>query len=140
MFASGEIEELESYFFGCYRRILQSGAREESRYDSPGDEYFAKLGETDCAEETEEREEMANGCDRLVRDIQKFLRRAFLLRGLQDIHAAVLRDRQLVPYHRQAHGRENIGGGTQGTGHDGIRPVEPEIHCPKKTDYGRRAA
>ena len=52
MFASGGIDELESYFFGCYRRILQSGARDESRYDSPGDEYFARLGETDCAEET----------------------------------------------------------------------------------------
>ena len=77
MFASGGIDELESYFFGCYRRILQSGARDESRYDSPGDEYFARLGETDCAEETEEREEMLTGCDRLVRDIQKFLRRHF---------------------------------------------------------------
>lgn len=63
----------------------------------------------------------------------------FLLRGLQDIHASVLRDRQLVPYHRQTHGRENIGGDTQGTGHDGIRPGEPEIHCQKTTDYGRRS-
>ena len=58
MFSSVGIEDPESYFFGCYRRILQSGARDESRYDSPGDEYFARLGETDCAEETEEREEM----------------------------------------------------------------------------------
>ena len=74
---SGGIEDWESYFFGCYRRILQSGARDESRYDSPGDEYFVRLGETDCEEETEEREEMLTGCDRLVRDIQKFLRRHF---------------------------------------------------------------
>ena len=64
MFSSVGIEDPESYFFGCYRRILQSGARDESRYDSPGDEYFARLGETDCEEETEEREE-------------KFLRRHF---------------------------------------------------------------
>ena len=77
MFSSVGIEDPESYFFGCYRRILQSGARDESRYDSPGDEYFARLGETDCAEETEEREEALTGCDRLVRDIQKFLRRHF---------------------------------------------------------------
>lgn len=63
---------------------------------------------------------------------------ALLLRRLQDIHAAVLRDLQFVPYHRQAHGRENIGGGTQGTDNDGIRPGEPEIHCLKKTDHGRR--
>ena len=77
MFSSVGIEEPESYFFGCYRRILQSGARDESCYDSPGDEYFARLGETDCAEETEEREEILTGCDRLVRDIQKFLRRHF---------------------------------------------------------------
>lgn len=48
MFSSVGIEEPESYFFGCYRRILQSGARDESCYDSPGDEYFARLGETDC--------------------------------------------------------------------------------------------
>lgn len=63
---------------------------------------------------------------------------ALLLRGLQDIHAAVLRDRQLVPYHRQAHGRENIGSNTQGTNDDGNHPGEPEIHSPKKTDYGWR--
>lgn len=77
MFSSGGIEDMESYFFGCYRRILQSGTRDESRYDIPGDEYFARLGDTDRMEETEEREEMLTGCDRLVRDIQKFLRRHF---------------------------------------------------------------
>lgn len=77
MFSNNGIEDLESYFFGCYRRILQSGARDESRYDIPGDEYFVRLGETDRMEETEEREEMLTGCDRLVRDIQKYLRRHF---------------------------------------------------------------
>lgn len=138
MFSSVGIEDPESYFFGCYRRILQSGARDESRYDSPGDEYFARLGETDCEEETEEREEMLTGCDRLVRDIQKFLRRHFSYEGLQDIHAAVLRDRKFVPHHSQAHGREDLGGDTQGTGDDGIRPGKPEVHRPKKIDHGRR--
>ena len=98
MFASGGIDELESYFFGCYRRILQSGARDESRYDSPGDEYFARLGETDCAEETEEREEMLTGCDRLVRDIQKFLRRHF---SYEDYRIFMLRFYVAVP-HRSA--------------------------------------
>ena len=88
MFSSVGIEDPEFYFFGCYRRILQSGARDESRYDSPGDEYFARLGETDCAEETEER--------------------------------------------------EDLGGDTQGTGDDGIRPGKPEVHRPKKIDHGRR--
>ena len=39
MFSSVGIEDPESYFFGCYRRILQSGARDESRYDSPGEDY-----------------------------------------------------------------------------------------------------
>ena len=58
MFSNNGIEDLESYFFGCYRKILQSGTREDSRYDNPG-------------------EEMLTGCDRLVRDIQKFLRRHF---------------------------------------------------------------
>lgn len=77
MFSKDGIKDMDSYFFGCYRRILQSGARDESRYDSPGDEYFSRLGETDCTEEIEEREEMLTGCDRLVRDIQKFLRRHF---------------------------------------------------------------
>ena len=28
---SGGIEDWESYFFGCYRRILQSGARDVTR-------------------------------------------------------------------------------------------------------------
>lgn len=73
MFSNDGIEDPESYFFGCYRRILQ----DNSRYNNPGDEYFSRLGETDCPEETEEREEMLTGCDRLVRDIQKYLRRHF---------------------------------------------------------------
>lgn len=77
MFSNNGIEDLESYFFGCYRRILQSGTREDSRYDNPGDEYFSRLGEADCTEETDEREEMFTGCDRLVKDIQKYLRRHF---------------------------------------------------------------
>jgi len=77
MFSKDGIKDMDSYFFGCYRKILQSGARDESRYTSPGDEYFMRLGETDYPEETEEREEMLTGCDRLVRDIQKFLRRHF---------------------------------------------------------------
>ena len=77
MFSKDGIKDMESYFFGCYRRILQSGTREDGRYDNPGDEYFMRLGEADCTEETDEREEMLTGCDRLVRDIQKFLRRHF---------------------------------------------------------------
>ena len=48
MFSNNGIEDLESYFFGCYRKILQSGTREDSRYDNPGDEYFSRLGEADC--------------------------------------------------------------------------------------------
>ena len=63
---------------------------------------------------------------------------AFLLRGLQDIHATVLRDRKLVPHHSQAHGREDLGGDAQGTGDDGIRPGKPEVHRQKKADHGRR--
>lgn len=50
---SGGIGDWESYFFGCYRRILQSGARDGNRYYFPGDEYFVRLGETDDAEEPE---------------------------------------------------------------------------------------
>ena len=130
MFSKDGIKDMESYFFGCYRRILQSGTREDSRYDKPGDEYFSRLGETDCMKDTEEQEEMLTGCDSLVRDIQKFLRRHF---SYEDY-------RIFIPYHRQAHGRENIGGDTQGTSHDGIRPGEPEIHCQKKNDYGRRGS
>ena len=63
---------------------------------------------------------------------------AFLLRGLQDIHAAVLRDRKLVPHHSETHGREDLGGDAQGTGDDGIRPGKPEVHRQKKADHGRR--
>lgn len=138
MFASGGIDELESYFFGCYRRILQSGARDESRYDSPGDEYFARLGETDCAEETEEREEMLTGCDRLVRDIQKFLRRHF---SYEDYRIFMLRFYETGSSFRtiaRHMGREDLGGDTQGAGDDGIRPGKQEVHRQKKTDHGRR--
>ena len=77
MFSREGIENWESYFFGCYRKMVQAGTRDNSRYSCPGDEYFITLGETDDREETEEREEMLTGCDRLVRDIQKFLRRHF---------------------------------------------------------------
>lgn len=112
MFSNNGIEDLESYFFGCYRKILQSGTREDSRYDNPGDEYFSRLGEADCTEETDEREEMLTRVRQAGKGHTEIPQAALLLRGLQDIHAAVLRDRQLVPYHRQTHGRENIGGGT----------------------------
>ena len=76
----GKIDEdaFHDAYLAVRKQIMfASGGIDESRYDSPGDEYFARLGETDCAEETEEREEMLTGCDRLVRDIQKFLRRHF---------------------------------------------------------------
>lgn len=63
---------------------------------------------------------------------------AFLLRGLQDVHAALLRDEQLVPYYRQAHGRENIGDNPLGTGHAGIRPRQPDVHSPKEIDSRQR--
>ena len=39
----------------------------------------------------------------------------------------VLRDRKLIPHHSQAHGREDLGGDTQGTGDDGIHPGKPEV-------------
>ena len=133
---SGGIEDWESYFFGCYRRILQSGARDESRYDSPGDEYFARLGETDCAEETEEREEMLTGCDRLVRDIQKFLRRHF---SYEDYRIFMLRFYETGSSFRTI--ARHMGEKTsvvQGTGDDGIHPGKPEVHRPKKIDNGRR--
>ena len=132
MFASGGIDELESYFFGCYRRILQSGARDESRYDSPGDEYFARLGETDCAEETEEREEMLTGCDRLVRDIQKFLRRHF---SYEDYRIFMLRFYETGSSFRTIarHMGEKTSVVTRRA-----HPGKPEVHRPKKIDHGRR--
>ena len=63
--------------------IWQSGNRSCSQaagsmsWNPISSDATGRLGETDCAEETEEREEMLTGCDRLVRDIQKFLRRHF---------------------------------------------------------------
>ncbi|WP_368337569.1 sigma-70 family RNA polymerase sigma factor [Parabacteroides merdae] len=77
MFSREGIENWESYFFGCYRKMVQAGTRDNCRYSCPGDEYFITLEEIDDREETEEREEMLTGCDMLVRDIQKFLRRHF---------------------------------------------------------------
>lgn len=68
----------------------------------------------------------------------EFPQAALLIRGLQDIHAAVLRDRQFVPYHCQTHGRENLGGDTPGTGDDGVPSGKPEVHRQKKADNGRR--
>lgn len=88
IFSDIRMEDLEPYFFRRYRGILQLGARDESRYDNPEDEYFARLGETDCAEETEEREEMLTGCDGLVRGVQRSLRRHF---SYEDYRIFVLR-------------------------------------------------
>ncbi len=71
------IMDLESYFIGCYRRMAQVTEREDARTTYPGDEYFITLAEIDTAEESTEREELMTGRDRLVRDIQRFLRRHF---------------------------------------------------------------
>jgi hypothetical protein len=71
------IMDLESYFIGCYRRMAQVTEREDARTTCPGEEYFITLAETDTAEGSNEREELMTGCDRLVRDIQRFLRRHF---------------------------------------------------------------
>ncbi len=35
-------------------------------------------------------EDDLNGCERLVRDILRFVRQKFLLRGIPDVHAQVL--------------------------------------------------
>lgn len=82
------IDELEPYFMACYRRMAQAAVKEESRTSCPGDEYFVTVAQTESMEEKAEREEMMTGCDRLVQDIQRFLRRHF---GYDDYRMFMLR-------------------------------------------------
>ena len=63
---------------------------------------------------------------------------AWLKQTVTVVSAAILRDGQLVPYHRQAHGREDIGDNPPGTGHAGIRPRQPDVHSPEEDDSSRR--
>lgn len=138
MFSREGIENWESYFFGCYRKMVQAGMRDNSRYSCPGDGYFITPGETDDREETEEWEEMLTGCDMLVRDIQKFLRRHF---SYEDYRMFMLRFYETSSSFRTI--ARHMGEKTSvinplGTGHAGIRPRQPDVHSPKEIDSRQR--
>ncbi len=99
----------------------------------PRDGYFITPGETDDREETEEREEIKlTGCDMLVRDIQKFLRRHLPTRitGYFMLHFYETGS-SCSGTNRQAHRGEDIGDNPPGTGHAGIRPSQPDVHSPE---------
>ena len=67
------IENLEAYFFRCYRYKAMTEMRNENRYVHPEDDFFYRFSQ----EETEPYPWGLNRCERLVRDVLRYIRSRF---------------------------------------------------------------
>ena len=68
-----DITDYEAYFIGCYRKAALVKIRKENRYIHPEDDFFLRCGE----EAKFILEDDLNGCERLVKDILRFIRQKF---------------------------------------------------------------
>ena len=68
-----DITDYEAYFIGCYRKAALVKIRKENRYTHPEDDFFLRCGE----EAKFISEDDLNGCERLVKDILRFIRQKF---------------------------------------------------------------
>lgn len=67
------ITDYDAYFIGCYKKAALVKIKKENRYAHPEDDFFLR-----CGEEAEFlSEEDRNGCERLVKDILRFIRQKF---------------------------------------------------------------
>jgi len=67
------IADYEAYFIGCYKKVTLLKIRKENRYIHPEYDFFLR-----CGEEAELiAEDDLNGCERLVKDILRFIRQKF---------------------------------------------------------------
>ena len=68
-----DITDYDAYFIGCYRKAALVKIRKENRYTHPEDDFFLRCGE----EAKFISEDDLNGCERLVKDILRFIRQKF---------------------------------------------------------------
>lgn len=68
-----EIADYESCLIGCYRKAALVKIRKENRYTHPEDNFFLRYGE----EAEFISEDDLDGCERLVKDILRFIRQRF---------------------------------------------------------------
>ena len=67
------IENLEAYFFRCYRYKAMTEMRNENRYVHPEDDFFYRFSQ----EETEPYLWGLNRCERLAGDVLRYIRSRF---------------------------------------------------------------
>lgn len=67
------IENLEAYFFRCYRYKAMTEMRNENRYVHPEDDFFYRFSQ----EETEPYPWELNRCERLAKDVLRYIRSRF---------------------------------------------------------------
>lgn len=68
-----DITDYDAYFIGCYKKAALIKIKRENRYAHPEDDFFLRCGE----EAKFLSEDDLNGCERLVRDILRFVRQKF---------------------------------------------------------------
>ena len=68
-----DITDYDAYFIGCYKKAALVKIKRESRYAHPEDDFFLRCGE----EAKFLSEDDLNGCERLVKDILRFVRQKF---------------------------------------------------------------
>ena len=73
MTSGKDIADYEPYFIGCYRKVALVKVKKENRYTHPEDDFFLRCGE----EAKFISEDDLNGCERLVKDILRFIRQKF---------------------------------------------------------------
>ena len=67
------ITDYEAYFIVCYKKTTLVKIKKENRYIHPEDDFFLRCGE----EARFISEDDLNGCERLVKDILRFIRQKF---------------------------------------------------------------
>ena len=67
------IPDYEAYFIGCYRKMTLIKIKKENRYVHPEDDFFLRCGD----EAALISEDDLNGCERLVKDLLRFIRQKF---------------------------------------------------------------
>lgn len=73
MYSEERIENIEAYFFRCYRYKEMTAMKQESRYTHPEDDFFLRFSDDEFSPSVKELDRL----DRLVRDILRYLRDKF---------------------------------------------------------------
>ena len=68
-----DITDYDAYFVGCYKKAALVKMKRENRYAHPEDDFFLRCGEEAEFLSTDD----LDGCERLVKDILRFIRQKF---------------------------------------------------------------